>query len=85
MAGTELNGVIAPNGNALLVFDVDAAPGSTNNKLTFIVADTSDGILDTTVFISDSRSNVVPEPTTLALLPLAGLALAAARRRSRSL
>ena len=50
--GTELNGIIAPNGNPLLRFDVPVTPGSTNNVFDIIIADTSDSSLDTTVFIA---------------------------------
>lgn len=80
LAGTELTGVIAPNGNPVLQFDVPFAPGSTN-KLTIILADSDDAALDSTVYISNLGSNVTPEPSVLALLPLGGLALAAMRRR----
>ncbi len=83
IAGTELDAVVAPGGNPLLVFRVPVVAGSTNNQLTFIVADTSDPIYDTTVYISGLGSQFpVPEPSLLALLPL-GLALVAGARRSR--
>jgi uncharacterized repeat protein (TIGR01451 family)/uncharacterized delta-60 repeat protein len=50
--GTELDGVLAPGGNAVVQFVASVAAGSTNNRLTFIVADTSDGAYDTTVYIT---------------------------------
>lgn len=52
IAGTELDGVLAPAGNPRLLFSAPVVSGSTSNVLTFIVADTSDPILDTTVYIS---------------------------------
>lgn len=83
IAGTELDGLIAPDGDPLLVFQVPVAPGSTGNTLTFIVADTSDDILDTTVYISGVGSaNPVPEPAVTALL-LAGAGALALRSRRR--
>jgi hypothetical protein len=50
--GTELDAVLAPNGNPLLRFDAPVTPGSTGNTLTFIVADTSDDALDTTTYFA---------------------------------
>lgn len=51
VTGTELDGVLAPGGNPVLRFDVPVEPGTTNN-FTIILADASDTVLDTTVFIS---------------------------------
>ncbi len=48
--GTELDGVVAPGGVLPITFR--GPVNSTGNTLTFIVADTSDGVLDTTVYIS---------------------------------
>jgi hypothetical protein len=80
IVGTELDGVIAPGGNPLLLFQVPVVPGSTGNTLTFIVGDTSDEILDTTVYIAGVGSeNPVPEPMALVLLAAAGLALGGRR------
>lgn len=65
LIGTELNGVMAPAGRAVLTFSALVAPNSTNNVLTFIVADTTDDILDTTVFVS-SLAAVQPPPIPVA-------------------
>ncbi len=58
--GTELDGVLAPGNNAVVQFTANVPAGSTNNTLTFIVADTSDGILDTTVFVSSLEGGLAP-------------------------
>ena len=50
--GTQLDGVLAPNGNPLVIFSAPVVPGSTGNVLTFLVADTSDTVYDTTAYIS---------------------------------
>jgi len=50
--GTELDGVLAPGNDPILTFSAPVTPGSENNTLTFIVCDTSDSVLDTTVYIS---------------------------------
>ena len=50
--GTELNGMLAPNGSPILRFDVPVAPNSTGNIFKFILADTSDSSFDTTIFLS---------------------------------
>ena len=64
--GTELDGVLAPNGNPHLLFSVTLGNGSTNNTLTFIIADALDAILDTTVYISSlgaaDPNNPLPPP-----------------------
>ncbi|RMG42074.1 MAG: hypothetical protein D6725_00270 [Planctomycetota bacterium] len=52
VSGTELDGVLAPGGNPVVTFAVPVTPGSTGNTLTFIVADSSDSALDTTVYIA---------------------------------
>jgi hypothetical protein len=49
--GTELDGVLAPNGVPLLRFDVPVDPGS-SNVFEVIVADALDSAVDTTVYIS---------------------------------
>ncbi|HEU4430146.1 MAG TPA: choice-of-anchor L domain-containing protein, partial [Myxococcota bacterium] len=77
IAGTELDGLIAPGGDPLLLFQVPVTPGSSGNTLTFIVADTSDEIFDTTVYISGVGSvDPVPEPAVTALLLAGAAALA---------
>jgi hypothetical protein len=69
IAGTELDGVLAPLGNPVMTFSAPVTPGSTSNVLTFIVADTSDPILDTTVYISSlggtPPGECVPPPSGL--------------------
>jgi RHS repeat-associated protein/uncharacterized delta-60 repeat protein len=50
--GTELNGMLAPGGNPLMTFSAAAIPGSTNNTLTFIIADSHDDLYDTTAYIA---------------------------------
>ncbi len=67
LIGTELNGVMAPGGRPVLTFSTLVAPGSSNNVLTFIVADTSDDVLDTTVFVS-SLAALPPPPIPVATI-----------------
>lgn len=80
--GTELDGVLAPNGNPLLYFSVSGLDTSVSHTLTFIVADTSDDALDTTVYLAALRGTVIPEPGTWALM-LTGIAPLALRLRRR--
>jgi len=70
LEGTELDGVLAPDGNAIMLFSGSVVPGSTNNTLTFILADTSDPVLDTTVYIS-ALGAAPPPPVTITLSPVA--------------
>jgi hypothetical protein len=71
---TELDGVLIGPGGPVLRFQQPAQAGV--NTLTIILADTSDGILDTTAYISGFG---IPAPGSAGLLALAGIA--AARRR----
>lgn len=50
IAGTELNGLLAPGGNPVLRFDVPIVTGTNDFKV--ILADASDSALDTTVYLS---------------------------------
>lgn len=51
IAGTELNGVLAPGGNPVLQFEVPIKPGELND-FTVIIADASDDVVDSTVYLS---------------------------------
>ncbi|MDJ0738252.1 MAG: choice-of-anchor L domain-containing protein [Gammaproteobacteria bacterium] len=51
LPGTELNAVLAPNGNPVLRFDVPINPAA-QNDFTIIIADANDSALDTTVYLS---------------------------------
>lgn len=79
MDGTELDGILAPGGNPILTFTGLVNP--TGNQLRFIVADTSDGILDTTVYFS-SLDGVIPAPPA-AWLAAAAVAACIPRLRRR--
>ncbi len=72
--GTELDGVLAPNNIPLVRFDIPVEPNSTGNTFTLLLADTSDSVLDTTIFLSsfgnfDSDSGeseftpILPDPS----------------------
>jgi uncharacterized repeat protein (TIGR01451 family) len=52
-AGTELNGVLVEDGSqVVMTFTAPVVPGTTGHRLTFILGDTSDADLDSTVYIS---------------------------------
>ena len=87
LAGTELDGVLACNGNPVNTFSGAVHPGS--NTLTFIIADTGDAAYDTTAYIgalgtSNPGTPSVPEPSSIALLGTGILAVAGAMRRRLS-
>jgi uncharacterized delta-60 repeat protein/uncharacterized repeat protein (TIGR01451 family) len=77
LAGTELNGVLAPGGNPVMTFSAPVTPGSSGNTLSFILGDTTDTALDTTVYVSSLQggiganadlavqATVTPEPVRL--------------------
>lgn len=56
--GTELNGVLAPDGNPVLTFSGSVGDASTGNKLTIIICDTNDGILDSTSYVANLRGSL---------------------------
>lgn len=66
IGGTELDGVLAPDNNPIVSFSQYLGSGATNNRLTFIVADTSDAVLDTTVYVS-SLQGTLPQNADLAV------------------
>jgi alpha-tubulin suppressor-like RCC1 family protein len=67
ISGTELDGVLAVAGNAQLVLTAELEPGSSNNVLTFILADTSDAALDTTVYVSELKAIAIGQQDDEAL------------------
>ncbi|MCL4720490.1 MAG: choice-of-anchor L domain-containing protein [Gammaproteobacteria bacterium] len=72
LGGTELDGILAPGGLALLTFSGSVNP--TGNQLRFIVADTSDGALDTTVYFSALTGVPLPPAAWLLLTAVGALA-----------
>jgi len=78
--GTELDGVLAPGGNPLLVFGGPVNP--TGNTLRFLIADRDDSIYDSTVYISGLQG-AAPEPASAATALAAIGALAGLRRAQR--
>ncbi|MER5174001.1 choice-of-anchor L domain-containing protein [Thioclava kandeliae] len=59
VAGTSLNGILAPNANPVLQFDVPVVIGEVNT-FDIILADASDSVLDTTVYLSSFVSTESP-------------------------
>ncbi len=73
VSGTELDGLIAPNNNPLLLLGVTGLNPLVPHTLTFILGDASDSSYDTTVYLSSlSGGVVIPEPGTWMLM-LSGL------------
>ena len=71
ISGTELDGVYAPSGDPFLVFLNSSDLFDVGNVLTFIMADASDSVIDTTVYISGLGGvppSKVPEPASLLLM-----------------
>lgn len=62
--GTELDGVLAPNDNPVLRFDVPVNPGQIN-VLDLILGDSGDSVLDTTVYLTSAQLDGDPggDPT----------------------
>jgi hypothetical protein len=79
--GTELDGILAPGGNPLLRFSGLANP--TGNQLRFIVADTSDGILDTTVYFSSLAGEIPLPPAAWLAVTAVAACIPRLRRRKR--
>lgn len=87
IAGTELDGVLAPGGNPIVTFSANVGAGTTGNTLRFVIADTSDDGLDSTAYISalGGRSSlpVIPEPNSLAIWVLGTVSYFGMRRPSK--
>lgn len=84
LAGTELDGILAPGNNPVMLFSGSVLP--TGNTLTFIIADSGDDILDATAYISSlSGTNPIPVPAAVWLLGSGILAmLGFARRKAQA-
>jgi len=59
--GTQLDGVLAPNNNPVVTFSKILGDGSKGHTLSFIIADTSDGIFDSTAYFS-ALGGAIPQP-----------------------
>ena len=87
IAGTELNGVLAPGGDPKLLFSKVYGFGA-SGSLTFIVGDTSDSAFDTTVYLSSLTGgdatgppNAVPAPAGIVAFGLGLVGLVGRRFR----
>ena len=86
IAGTELDGVLAPGGKPVVTFSKVIGVGTTGNTLKFIIADSGDSALDSVAYISalgGEAPPTVPEPTSLVLLTSAMGLVALLKQRSR--
>jgi len=52
VAGTELDGVLAPHANPVITLQFPVVAGSTNNTLTFLIGDSNDDVTDSTVYLT---------------------------------
>ena len=69
IGGTELDGILEPTagaGDPIMLFQGNVIGGSTGNTLTFIIADSGDTQLDSTVYIEG-----LARPTRAAARPAA--------------
>ena len=88
--GTELDGILDPTagaGDPIMLFQGNVIGGSTGNTLTFIIADSGDTQLDSTVYIegfgtSDpGGGDSIPEPASMLIFGLGLAGLGYVRRR----
>jgi hypothetical protein len=86
LAGTELDGVLAPSGSPTVTFSKLVGAGTTGNTLKFIIADSGDSALDSVAYISalgGTPPPPVPEPASVVLLTSAMGLVALLKHRSR--
>ena len=79
--GTELNGILVHNDSPVLTFTGLVDEESKGNKLTFVLGDTADFEVDTTVFISSLKGSPIPEPGTVMLLGVGMIGLVGFKRK----
>lgn len=60
--GTELNGVLNTGGSPTQTFQALIGNGATGNRITFIIADSADSILDTTAYIASLGATAPTQP-----------------------
>jgi hypothetical protein len=82
---TPEQGVLVQNGSAVVTYSGAVTPGSTDNTLTFIIADANDHVLDTTAFIQGLGNAPppigTPEPSTWAMMLMGFVGLGYFARR----